>query len=243
MKFFAKIHKDLNLRLCGDKCIEEQARVYSKQAAFHDVFRSAISGLSAGLLTMLVTYPLDTTRTRFSAQTNFFYTSIPGALRHIVRTEGFRGLYRGMMPALINNAPSSALFFGIYKYLNNLQLGFSLAKSTTIALDKFNTDTQNQLSITSCFINSSIAAAVSKAITYPLDILQKRLQVQGFAIARRNLGRTVKYSGSLDCLSKMLRQEGFLGFYKGYKIAIIRQILMYATSMSIYEHFKSPKII
>ena len=69
----------------------------------------------AGSTATVCTYPLDLLRTRYASQgVKRVYGSIASAFGQIVRTEGIRGLYRGLVPSLVQIAPYMGLMFGSY---------------------------------------------------------------------------------------------------------------------------------
>lgn len=53
------------------------------------------------------------------------------------------------------------------------------------------------------------AGAISQTLTYPLDVLRRRMQVTGM----KSMG--YNYNGSFDAISSIIRQEGLRGLYKG----------------------------
>lgn len=77
---------------------------------------SAIGKLGAGAVSGAVaqtcTYPFDVLRRRFQINTmsgmGYQYTGIWDAVRMIVKTEGIRGMYKGIVPNLLKVAPSMA---------------------------------------------------------------------------------------------------------------------------------------
>ena len=77
---------------------------------------SAIGKLAAGAVSGAVaqtcTYPFDVLRRRFQVNTmtgmGYQYAGIGDAIRNIVKTEGLRGLYKGIVPNLLKVAPSMA---------------------------------------------------------------------------------------------------------------------------------------
>lgn len=77
---------------------------------------SAVGKLAAGAVSGAVaqtcTYPFDVLRRRFQVNTmsgmGYQYAGIGDAIRNIVKTEGLRGLYKGIVPNLLKVAPSMA---------------------------------------------------------------------------------------------------------------------------------------
>jgi hypothetical protein len=89
--------------------------------------RSLLNGFSSKILATALLFPLTTIRTRvqqnqFWGETQFDkhhskYTSIYDATMKIAQLEGSRGFYKGIVPAMLRNAPSNALFFLFYDFL------------------------------------------------------------------------------------------------------------------------------
>lgn len=61
-----------------------------------------------------------------------------------------------------------------------------------------------------------IASCVAEVITMPVDVVKTRLQMDGAS-------HTKVYTGSLDCISKLLRAEGPPALFKGLPPALLRQ--------------------
>ncbi len=62
------------------------------------------------------------------------------------------------------------------------------------------------------FALGSVSGAFGAFMVYPIDLVKTRMQNQRSA---RNPGESVLYKNSLDCAKKVLRNEGFRGFYSG----------------------------
>lgn len=62
---------------------------------------------------------------------------------------------------------------------------------------------------------------VTSTATNPIWVIKTRLQLQGANGLR-------KYSGSLDCLFKIIRQEGFGGLYKGMSASYLGTVFFRA---------------
>ncbi|KAN0060142.1 mitochondrial aspartate-glutamate transporter agc1 [Thecaphora frezii] len=56
-----------------------------------------------------------------------------------------------------------------------------------------------------------IAGSIGATMVYPIDLVKTRMQNQRSAV----VGEPLMYKNSIDCVKKVLRNEGFLGFYSG----------------------------
>jgi len=62
-------------------------------------------------------------------------------------------------------------------------------------------------------IAGSVSSAFANTITYPLDIAKTRLQVQTHSQDEKDESKL--YKGTLDCLQRMIKEEGLDGLYSG----------------------------
>ena len=65
------------------------------------------------------------------------------------------------------------------------------------------------------FLGYAITVA-SETISYPIDTIRRRMMMTS--------GEKVKYKGSLDCASQILRKEGAMSFMKGCWANILRGV-------------------
>lgn len=79
-----------------------------------DPLRHFIAGAVGGVVATVTLSPLDVLRTRLQAQSSGPRPRPDRMLVSIVRTEGVRGLYRGLLSAVLGDGPARALFFGFY---------------------------------------------------------------------------------------------------------------------------------
>jgi len=188
-------------------------------------------GLFGATMATLISFPFDVVRTRIVAQpttnlkdpSSLYYTNTRNALIQIVNREGLFGLYKGILPRLLSIGPTSAINFAGYNTFTEIYYYLK----------------QDQLNIAEKFLCGSLSGGVGKTIVYPLDTIQKRLQVQGFEEGRRNLGATQKYNGIWHCMVTMYKNEnGLRGFYKGYVPGMAKALLSTGLYFSLFELFK-----
>ncbi|KAI0356157.1 mitochondrial carrier [Trametes cingulata] len=88
------------------------------------VHRKLLCGALAGSISQTLTYPFDVLRRKMQVTgmnaLGYKYNGALDALRSILRTEGVKGLYRGLWPNLLKVAPSIATSFFTYELVKEL---------------------------------------------------------------------------------------------------------------------------
>ncbi|KAM8945888.1 mitochondrial thiamine pyrophosphate carrier [Pelodytes ibericus] len=183
-------------------------------------------GLSACSATLAV-QPLDTLRTRFAAQGEpKVYRNLRQAITTMYRTEGPLTFYRGLFPTLLAVFPYAGLQFSSYNLLK---------KTWDLVLPSSQTNRDNFRNL----LCGSGAGVISKTVTYPLDLFKKRLQVGGFDKARQAFGEVRTYCGLMDCASRIRKEEGFQGFFKGLSPSLLKAAVSTGLTFFCYEMFCS----
>ena len=162
-----------------------------------------VGGFS-GVTSVLVTYPLDMVRGRLTAQGGAVeavqYKGLMDGCQQILRSEGVRGLYAGISPTLIGIYPYVALNYTTYETL----------KEYAPYGDTF----------TWRIFAGSIAGTTGQTVSYPLDLLRRRFQLQ--AMPGNPLPESKRYKNVPDAFRTIYRTEGILGFYKGFLINFVK---------------------
>ncbi|CAL8083279.1 unnamed protein product [Orchesella dallaii] len=187
------------------------------------VTHSICGGLSGGLATA-ITMPFDTIRTRLVGQGEpKIYRGISHACLCMIREEGVTSLYKGLAPNLIQIVPHTGMQFGFFQLFSNLYRYLS-----------GKTDSE-KLPMYANLIAGSGAGLLAKAGIYPLDLAKKRLQVQGFEIARSKFGKVKKYYGLRHCIALTWKEEGTIGLYKGFLPSTVKAMLTTGLIFTLYE--------
>ncbi|KAM6050816.1 mitochondrial thiamine pyrophosphate carrier isoform 1-T2 [Chlamydotis macqueenii] len=183
-------------------------------------------GLAACTATVAV-QPLDTLRTRFAAQGEpKVYCNLRHAVVTMYQTEGPRTFYRGLTPTIVAVFPYAGLQFSFYNILQQFSDWMIPAEG------KKRGNVKN-------LVCGSCAGIISKTLTYPLDLFKKRLQVGGFEQARAAFGQVRTYSGLLDCVRQIMREEGPSGFFKGLSPSLLKAAVSTGLVFFWYELFCS----
>lgn len=78
----------------------------------------------------------------------------------------------------------------------------------------------------------TLAGLVGQLVTYPLDTVRKRIQVNGA------LGQEKLYNGSWDCIKKIAKTEGVGAFYAGIIPNLIKFVPAAAIQFTAYDLLK-----
>jgi len=85
-------------------------------------------------------------------------------------------------------------------------------------------------------VSGGLAGIVAKTGTFPLDLIRKRLQVQGPTRTRYVLGdRLPVYTGVWRTARDVLRVEGVRGLYRGLVVSLVKAAPLSAATMWSFE--------
>lgn len=183
-----------------------------------------VAGSVSGLISVTATYPLDAIRARLANQVagETKYRGIVHTGVVIFRTEGgMRGLYRGLLPTLIGIIPYSGLAFYFF------ELNKSLVVTHCPWARVVETDGSVRVSLTARLLCSGLAGAFSQTISYPLDVVRRRMQVGGLE------GGMMKIFWTTYLEAGVIR-----GLFRGMTVNYMRAIPQTAVLFSVYETMK-----
>lgn len=193
---------------------------------------TALSGFT--IRTLLYPFSLVKTRLQLQRRHHSVYTSLFDAIRTIVRTEGFNGLYRGFWVSNLMIV-SQVSYIGTYEGVRNY-----LADNTTLTNSKIRS-----------LIAGACASTVGQTTVVPIDIVSQHLQLLGLSSKSADPSKKhskVKPLNRLDIppealnsrigaakaiVSVIYRRDGLRGFYRGY----MASLLTYAPSSAMWWFF------
>lgn len=122
------------------------------------------------------------------------YTGVFNALTRIVREEGVLTLWRGCIPTM-----------GRAMVVNAAQLAsYSQAKQYLVKTEVFEEGIQLH------FVASMMSGFITTIASMPVDIAKTRLQNM------KVIDGKPEYRGTVDVLSRVIRQEGLFALWKGF---------------------------
>ncbi|KAI3860973.1 hypothetical protein MKW92_033939 [Papaver armeniacum] len=198
-------------------------------------YLSYLSGALAGCAATVGSYPFDLLRTILASQGEpKVYTTMRSAFVDIVRSRGFRGLYAGLAPTLVEIIPYAGLQFGTYDTFKRWTLRLNRLRSS----NQGSKLTSESLSSFQLFVCGLASGTCAKAVCHPLDVVKKRFQIIGLPRDPKYGARVEHhaYNGMFDALRRILVSEGWAGLYKGIVPSVIKAAPAGAVTFVAYEY-------
>ncbi|MBA0653842.1 hypothetical protein Goklo_020958 [Gossypium klotzschianum] len=209
----------------------QQLKLSGKEEASN--FERFLAGAAAGITATLLCLPLDTIRTVMVAPGGEALGGLFGTFRHMVQTEGFFSLYKGLVPTIISMAPSGAVFYGVYDMLKSAYLhspkGRKRIQDVKRGVQELNAFEQLELGPIRTLLYGAIAGACSEAATYPFEVVRRHLQMQV---------RATKLSAFATCVKIVEEGGGMHALYAGLIPSILQVLPSAAISYLVYEFMK-----
>eukprot|EP01062_Namystynia_karyoxenos_P048354 TRINITY_DN36772_c0_g1_i1.p1 TRINITY_DN36772_c0_g1~~TRINITY_DN36772_c0_g1_i1.p1 ORF type:complete len:307 (+),score=47.40 TRINITY_DN36772_c0_g1_i1:89-1009(+) len=186
-------------------------------AALPGDVRRLLAGALSGIGALLVTYPLDTIRTRIGSAAHghtadgHAYGGVLHCLTDTVRSQGLRGLYAGLGVSVLEIAPYTAVSFAGYEGAKSRMLAVRAAMGEEQAR-KANAWLQ-----TVRLFSGWLSGVCATLVCYPLDTVRRQLMLDG---AR---GFESRYGRNAATCARMLWQDGgLLRFYHGCSATLLK---------------------
>jgi len=168
--------------------------------------QSIFIGAAARTIAASTMIPFTVIKTRFESD-RFHYRGVINALNSILRSEGSKGLYRGLFPTLVRDVPFSGLYLAFYE-----------------ALKSFSSPLLSSSPTSSHILSGLGAGVLASLITQPADVVKTRMQLDG--------SRSQRF---LTTVSLMYREEGLKSFSVGLAPRLLRRSAMAALAWTVYE--------
>jgi solute carrier family 25 (adenine nucleotide translocator) protein 4/5/6/31 len=105
-----------------------------------------------------------------------------------LKSDGVQGLYRGFVSSAVGIFLYRGAYFGLYDTLKPIVMGDSNNMAASFALG----------------YGVTVASGI---LSYPVDTVRRRMMMTS--------GEAVKYKGSIDCATQVIKNEGFMSLFRG----------------------------
>uniref|UniRef100_K3X550 Mitochondrial carrier protein n=1 Tax=Globisporangium ultimum (strain ATCC 200006 / CBS 805.95 / DAOM BR144) TaxID=431595 RepID=K3X550_GLOUD len=162
-------------------------------------WKLAVGGV-AGVVGVSATFPIDIVKTQLQGQTRssgkVFFSGPIHCFRHILKTDGVRGLYRGLPPTLVGVLPEKAIKLAVNEQLR-----------------EYFADETGKLTLGKQVLAGAGAGLAQVIATNPTEIVKIRLQTQAALPPAERL-----------TAAQVVQSLGIRGLYKGAGVCLMRDI-------------------
>ncbi|XP_037630416.1 mitochondrial uncoupling protein 2-like isoform X1 [Sebastes umbrosus] len=182
---------------------------------------------TAGCVADLVTFPLDTAKVRLQIQgeskpslegQRLKYRGVFGTIVTMVKTEGPRSLYSGLVAGLQRQMSFASVRIGLYD-----------------TMKQFYTRGSENAGIGARLLAGSTTGAMAVAFAQPTDVVKIRFQAQ---VRLPENGSVKRYSSTIEAYKTIARDEGVRGLWKGCLPNITRNAIVNCSELVTYDIIK-----
>lgn len=158
------------------------------------------------------------------------YSGYRDVIETIMKTEGWKGFYRGVGPILVNSLPASAVWWTLYEecktwfsvWLEDYWYKSSVDHTASGAHVVHKHALAN-------IAAGGLAGAVVTFLTNPLDVVRTRLQTQSME------AEAYHYNSAMHTIREMWAAEGVKAFFKGTTPRLTQWVVFSSASAFAYE--------
>lgn len=197
-----------------------------------------LAGAVGGLATWVVSTPTELVKCRAQASspTSTVSSTSLSIGRHILRTEGIRGLYFGGVVTALRDSIGYGFYFWSYELNTRTLSSQSLSRTASAEAARV-------------LLCGGIAGVVTWASIFPLDVIKTRVQTQLLQGAEGSplLGNpnpdpaiasgsvSPQRIGALEMARRTYKNEGAAVFFRGLMVCSVRAFVVNAAQWAVYE--------
>lgn len=210
---------------------------YSVRWYFNELFRSALrsadgtvsttngflAGLGSGVTeAVLIVTPFEVLKTRLQQQkgtdvSKLKYKGPVHTARTIIQEEGTTALWKGNCPTMVRQGVNQLFLFGTYDAMKKAFFGL---------------EREDPIQPSQSLMIGVIAGAMGPLFNNPIDVVKTRLMAQ-----QTIHGMQPKYTGLMQCLTTIYREEGGKALMRGCMMRIVRVAPGMGITFTVVEKF------
>lgn len=182
-----------------------------------------IAGCLARCFSVTVVNPLELIRTKMQSE-KMSYPEVGSAFKKMINQYGVRGLFKGLLPTIMRDAPFSSIYWTVYE-----------------SYKRFNGITQPEF--LQAFIGGGISGCIAAFITCPFDVIKTHQQIEFgekfiYSVNGNTNGKKNQLTGTIQIMKNIMRTAGISGFYAGLTPRLLKVVTACAVMISTYEFGK-----
>jgi len=171
--------------------------------------RDLFAGIFSGFVVKFVEYPFDTVKVLQQTMGDK-YQGVGDCLRQTYTSGGLLGFYRGLLSPLVGSMAECATLFVAYGWMKKV-----------LDVDESKATLASPVPMWKYYVSGAWSGCFSSFVLTPVELVKCRLQVQ--AATGPGIGG-VQYKGPADVVTKIMREEGITGLWRGNMGCLAREI-------------------
>jgi len=171
--------------------------------------------------------PVDVVKTRLqmdgSGGAPKVYNGTLDCAKKLVAAEGPGALFKGLPPALVRQSTYGSLRYGLYGPIKN---SMGIKAGEPVPLWKK-------------IVAGGGSGAIASAVANPTDLMKVRLQTDGMTKGADGELLPKRYSGMIDCFTKVVKEEGVAALWTGVGPTVGRATALAAAELATYDEVKT----
>ncbi|KAL4717796.1 hypothetical protein ACJJTC_000945 [Scirpophaga incertulas] len=193
-----------------------------------------LCGVLAGGCSATLVSPIEVIRLRQIILQKQYHGIYNGA-KTVYKHGGILAFYEGLSASLIQMGPAVGISFGVFQLLQKRLLNYLQECDDNCKISSTNPHKPGHLLISST-VAGSCAGFVSKTITYPFELVKRRLQIASHKDDDQKIKKHyIKCKGLVNCIVDTYQADGFLGLFRGWKVTIYKAQLTSVIAFTTYE--------
>jgi len=173
-----------------------------------------LAGAGAGAGATLCTYPLDVLRARMAIASGGGRPTLKQVASEMYRYQGggFHSFFKGLLPTLLGIVPYSGITWMTYETLKEYA--------------DLMPDSMQRAGVTNKVACGMVAGLVGQSVTYPLDVVRRRMQVQA------------SEEGLVVVVRDIMKRGGWKAFFRGLSLNWFKGPIATTISLNTFDFMK-----
>lgn len=169
-------------------------------------------GMISGFLQCFVSSPTEYIKIQMQVQHlgKKVYKNNFSCINSVIRTYGYRGLFRGLGSTLLRDVPTFGCYFATFELFQRYFARKNLSNSTTT------------------FISGGMGGAFCWICAYPFDVIKTKIQSQP-------INQKPTFRSTFDCAKQIYKTEGITRFSRGLSSCLLRSFPLNGVTFLVYE--------
>lgn len=177
------------------------------------------AGCAARCFAVTIVNPLELIRTKMQSE-RMSYLEVGKGFQAMIKSTGWRGLFTGLLPTILRDAPFSSIYWTTYELYKNFY---------NVTIPNFSTS----------FVGGAFAGSVAALCTTPFDVIKTHQQIEfGEKVFYSDNGKG-KPSGTKNIMRNIYKSQGIRGFFAGLTPRLFKVAPACAIMISSFEYGKS----